>query len=208
MQYSQDTLGWWCANGKAITIAESSPRSKGSKPHTGLPRQGVLQREDRPPECLALKKQWSWCLREPDSCRKQRLCKRERNKCEKHCGRRIHNIWYQNMEGKLCWEVGWRSQSLSLTFKPRRLGKWRCSEHSTWFEGKIIHLRERKKNVSQDYFIIDLPISRVSSILRGDPEIHDPLSESWIIETSNIKYLINHSKLFPFSTNRESCYFK
>lgn len=194
--------------GKLSQLWRSSPRNKGSEPHTGLPGQGVPQWEDRPPECLALKKQCSLCLREPDSCRKQRLCKRERNKCEKYCGRRIHKIWYQNMEEKLCQEVGWRSQSLSLTFKPRWLGKWRYSEHRTWFEGKRIHLRERKKNVSQDYFVIDLPTSRVSSILSRDTEIHDPPSESWIIKTANIKYLISHSKLFPLSTNRKSCYFK
>lgn len=94
-----------------------------------------------------------------------RDCARERNKCEKHCGRRTGDIWYQNMEGKLCREVGWRSQSLSLTFKPRRLGKWRCSEHSTWFEWKNNTLEREEENVSQDYFVIDLPISWVTLFL-------------------------------------------
>ena len=45
---------------------------RGPNPTLVFPGKGFCNGKNRPPECLALKKQWSLCLREPDSCRKHR----------------------------------------------------------------------------------------------------------------------------------------
>ena len=57
MQYNQDPYSWvgdW-QTAEWLQLQRFPPRSKGSKPHIGLPSLGILHQEDEPPECLALK---------------------------------------------------------------------------------------------------------------------------------------------------------